>query len=66
MTTLFCDLVGSVALGERHDPEVLRAGLDRYFPVARVTVERHGGSVEKYPCVSVGRCLRAPDEGSNH
>ncbi len=48
MTALFCDLVGSTSLGERHDPEVLRPLLDRYFAEARQAVERHGGRVEKF------------------
>ena len=46
--TLFCDLVGSTSLGERHDPEVLRPLLERYFAEAREAVERHGGRVEKF------------------
>jgi class 3 adenylate cyclase len=28
---LFCDLVGSTALGESTDPEALRARMRRYF-----------------------------------
>ncbi len=48
VTALFCDLVGSTTLGERHDPEVLRPLLDRYFAAMREAVERHGGRVEKF------------------
>lgn len=48
VTALFCDLVGSTSLGERHDPEVLRPLLDAYFAEAREAVERHGGRVEKF------------------
>ncbi len=48
VTVLFCDLVGSTSLGERHDPEVLRPLLERYFAEAREAVERHGGRVEKF------------------
>ena len=48
VTALFCDLVGSTSLGERHDPEVLRPLLDAYFVEARESVERHGGRVEKF------------------
>ncbi len=48
VTALFCDLVGSTSLGERHDPEVLRPLLERYFAEAREAVERHGGRVEKF------------------
>jgi len=31
ITVLFCDLVGSTTLAERHDPEVLRPVLQSYF-----------------------------------
>ena len=48
VTALFCDLVGSTALGEQHDPEVLRPMFDRYFTEMRSAVERHGGRVEKF------------------
>ncbi len=48
VTALFCDLVGSTALGETHDLEVLRPVLERYFAAMRSAVERHGGRVEKF------------------
>src|SRR6185369_16695314 len=48
VTVLFCDLVGSTALGESTDPEVVRARLARTFEVLRAIVERHGGQVEKF------------------
>jgi class 3 adenylate cyclase/tetratricopeptide (TPR) repeat protein len=48
VTVLFCDLVGSTALGESTDPEALRARLRRYFEDLRAILERHGGSVEKF------------------
>jgi class 3 adenylate cyclase len=48
VTVLFCDLAGSTALGERLDPERLRALLARYFEAMKAIVERHGGSVEKF------------------
>jgi class 3 adenylate cyclase/tetratricopeptide (TPR) repeat protein len=48
VTALFCDLVGSTALGEQHDPEVLRPMFERYFTEMRSAVERHGGRVEKF------------------
>jgi class 3 adenylate cyclase/tetratricopeptide (TPR) repeat protein len=48
VTALFCDLVGSTALAERHDPEVLKPILRSYFEEMRATVERHGGFVEKF------------------
>jgi class 3 adenylate cyclase len=48
VTILFCDLVGSTALGESTDPEALRARMRRYFADLRTILERHGGSVEKF------------------
>ena len=48
MTVLFCDVTGSTALGERLDPESLRGVMAHYFDAARLVVERHGGSVEKF------------------
>jgi class 3 adenylate cyclase/tetratricopeptide (TPR) repeat protein len=48
VTVLFCDLVGSTALGESADPEVVRARMRRYFEDLRVILERHGGTVEKF------------------
>jgi class 3 adenylate cyclase len=48
VTVLFCDLTGSTAIGERTDPEALRALMNRYYDAARVVLERHGGTVEKF------------------
>ncbi len=48
VTVLFCDVTGSTALGERLDPESLRALLARYFERMKGIVERHGGTVEKF------------------
>jgi class 3 adenylate cyclase/tetratricopeptide (TPR) repeat protein len=48
VTVLFCDLVGSTALGESTDPEALRARMRRYFDDLRTIIERHGGTVEKF------------------
>jgi class 3 adenylate cyclase len=48
VTVLFCDLVGSTALGESSDPEVVRARLARTFDELRGILEHHGGTVEKF------------------
>ena len=41
VTVLFCDVVGSTALGESMDPEALRGLLARYFERMRAIVEAH-------------------------
>src|SRR5207248_3305190 len=48
VTVVFCDLVGSTSLGERNDPEVLRALMGRYHAQLRHILEAHGGTVEKF------------------
>ena len=48
VTVLFCDVVGSTALGERVDPEPLRRVMGNYYEQMRSIVERHGGTVEKF------------------
>ena len=48
VTVLFCDLVGSTAMGEALDPEKLRMITRRYFDAMRAPIERHGGTVEKF------------------
>jgi class 3 adenylate cyclase/tetratricopeptide (TPR) repeat protein len=45
---LFCDLVGSTALGDRSDPELLRELMARYHRELRTILERHGATVEKF------------------
>src|SRR5919204_1441004 len=48
VTVLFCDVVGSTALGESVDPEALQGLLARYFERMAGIVESHGGTVEKF------------------
>jgi class 3 adenylate cyclase/DNA-binding SARP family transcriptional activator len=48
VTVLFCDVTGSTALGEELDPEVLHGVMNRYFRELRVTIERHGGTVDTF------------------
>ena len=45
---MFCDLVGSTALGERVDAETVQELLRSYFEEMRAALERHGGTVEKF------------------
>jgi len=48
VTILFIDAVSSTALGERLDPESMRAVMTRYFDAMREAIESHGGEVEKF------------------
>src|SRR3989440_9587632 len=48
VTVVFCDLTGSTALGDRTDPEALRATMRGYYERMRTILERHGGTVEKF------------------
>jgi class 3 adenylate cyclase/tetratricopeptide (TPR) repeat protein len=48
VTVLFADLVGFTTLSEGRDPEEVRELLSRYFEMARDTIERYGGIVEKF------------------
>ena len=47
-TMLFADVVGSSAIGEARDPEVVRAALGRMFDAASEVIRSHGGTVEKF------------------
>ena len=48
VTVVFADISGSTVLGEQLDPEAVRSLLGRHFARARETLERHGGTVEKF------------------
>jgi class 3 adenylate cyclase len=48
VTLVFCDVEDSTPLGERLDPEALRAVWSGYHDAAREVLERHGGTVEKF------------------
>ena len=48
VTVLFCDLVGSTALGTQLDPEAFQAVLGAYFDRMRRLSESFGGLVEKF------------------
>ena len=48
VTIVFCDVVGSTAMGEALDPESLRRVMERYFDAMQAAVQQHGGVVEKF------------------
>jgi class 3 adenylate cyclase/tetratricopeptide (TPR) repeat protein len=47
-TALFADVVGSTALTEREDPEVVQAAIARTFDHQAAEIERYGGFLEKF------------------
>lgn len=47
-TFVFCDLVGSTAMGDEFDVESVREVMFQYFAESERIVERHGGVVEKF------------------
>jgi class 3 adenylate cyclase/tetratricopeptide (TPR) repeat protein len=48
VTSVFCDLAGSTAMGEQLDSEIVFELMHSYFDAARAALERHGGAVEKF------------------
>jgi class 3 adenylate cyclase/tetratricopeptide (TPR) repeat protein len=48
VSVLFADLVGFTSASEGRDAEDTRELLTRYFEVARTTIERYGGTLEKF------------------
>ncbi len=48
VSILFADLVGFTALAASRDAEAVRELLTRYFDTSRQTIERYGGTVEKF------------------
>jgi class 3 adenylate cyclase/tetratricopeptide (TPR) repeat protein len=48
LTVMFADLVGSTALSQRLDPELLRDALRAYQAVARSVVAEHRGYIAQY------------------
>jgi class 3 adenylate cyclase len=48
LTVMFCDLVGSMALSARLDPEDMRDIICAYHRCVAVVIERAGGFVAKY------------------
>jgi class 3 adenylate cyclase len=60
VSVLFADLVGFTPLSERLDPEDVAAIQDAYFAATRDTIERYGGTVEKFIGDAVMAVFGAP------
>ncbi len=48
VSVLFCDMVGSTAMGDHTDPERVRELMASYHDMARRVLERHGATIEKF------------------
>src|SRR5258708_1416213 len=48
VTILFADVSGSTTLGERLDPEDVRALMSQYYAHAQRLIPEHGGTLEKF------------------
>ena len=48
LTVMFCDVVGSTALSQRHDPEELRTAMQAYQKACVAVISRFDGYVAKY------------------
>jgi hypothetical protein len=59
VSVLFADLVGHTSFSEGRDAEDVRELLTRYFDTARTTIERYGGTVEKF----IGDAVMAQPSG---
>ena len=49
VTALLCEVIASTPGGAELDPEAWRSVMDRYFDQIRMTIERHGGTVDRFP-----------------
>lgn len=60
VSVLFCDLVGFTAAAEEADPEDVRGWLAPYHELLKATVERFGGTVEKFAGDAILAVFGAP------
>ena len=60
VSVLFADLVGFTTLSEQLDPEDVATVQDAYFATTRETIERYGGTVEKFIGDAVMAVFGAP------
>ena len=69
MSVLFCDLVGSTALAERHEDDEVRDLLEGYYETAKGVVAGYGGVIQKFigdAVVSVWGVPRALEDDAGH
>jgi predicted ATPase/class 3 adenylate cyclase len=66
VSILFADLAGSTALGERVDPEDVRAVQNDLFRLVNAEVERYGGTTEKFVGDAILAVFGAPRALEDH
>jgi class 3 adenylate cyclase/tetratricopeptide (TPR) repeat protein len=66
VTVMFVDIVGSMDLAERLDPERWRGLLDRFFVIVSEAVQRLGGTIDKFTGDGVMAIFGAPVSQEDH
>jgi adenylate cyclase len=66
VTVLFADVVGSMDLAERLDPEDWAGAMDRFFRVLSDGVRRFGGTVDKFTGDGIMALFGAPLSQEDH
>ena len=66
VTVMFVDIVGSMDLAERLDPERWRGLLDRFFVIASEAVQGLGGTIDKFTGDGVMAIFGAPVSQEDH
>ena len=66
VTVLFADVVGSMDLAERTDPESWRGMMDRFFAILAEGVHRFEGTVDKFTGDGIMALFGAPVAHEDH
>src|SRR6202040_3423597 len=66
VTILFADVIGSMDLAERTDPELWRSIMDRFFTILCDGVHRFEGTVDKFTGDGVMALFGAPIAHEDH
>jgi len=66
VTVLFCDVVGSMKLSERADPEQWQGIMDRFFAILSAGIHRFEGTVDKFTGDGVMAIFGAPIAHEDH
>jgi len=66
VTVLFADVIGSMDLAERTDPELWRSIMDRFFTILCDGVHRYEGTVDKFTGDGIMAIFGAPVAHEDH